>query len=312
MGRLTLNILLSFAQFERDVIGERIRDKFAASRKKGMWMGAFVPLGFDVKDRKLAINDKEAALVRHIFTRFLQLGSMTLLVRELQAQGCLTKRNKPFDKGIVYKLLNNRVYLGEAVHKGTSYPGEHKAIIDRETFDKVQTILATNGPQRAMATRSASPALLKGLIFTADGRALTPHHTKRGSRLYRYYVSTDAIRGRQTLGQSVPLRLPADTVEAAVVGEVRRLLRAPEIVGRTVGAARRELPTITERDVVSALDQFHAVWSALFPAEQARIVRLLVERVTVTANGLAVDLRANGAGAIVAEMLTNAPKEAAE
>jgi site-specific DNA recombinase len=120
MGRLTLNILLSFAQFEREVIGERIRDKFAASRKRGMWMGGFVPLGYDVKDRKLVVNAAEAALVKQIFQRFLTLGSTTLLVRELHAQRQLTKRGKPFDKVLVYKLLNNRVYLGEAVHKGTS------------------------------------------------------------------------------------------------------------------------------------------------------------------------------------------------
>jgi DNA invertase Pin-like site-specific DNA recombinase len=125
MGRLTLNILLSFAQFEREVIGERIRDKFAASRKKGMWMGGFVPLGYDVKDRKLVVNETEAALVRRIFDRFLRLGSVTLLVRELQADRQATKRGKPFDKGLVYKLLNNRVYVGEAIHKGASYAGEH-------------------------------------------------------------------------------------------------------------------------------------------------------------------------------------------
>jgi hypothetical protein len=290
MGRLTLNILLSFAQFEREVIGERIRDKFAASRKKGMWMGGFVPLGYDVKDRKLVLNPAEAGLVRHIFKRFLQLGSVTVLVRELHAEKRLTKRGKPFDKGIVYKLLNNRVYIGEAVHKGTSYPGEHAAIIDRETFENVKTIFATNGHQRTMLTRSANPALLRGLIFTAEGRAMTPRQTRRGSKLYRYYVSTDTIRGRQAGTQESP-RLPADMVESAVVREIRRLLRAPEIVARATTEVRRERPSATERDVVTALDQFHEVWAALFPAEQARIVRLLVERVTVTAEGLAVDLR---------------------
>ncbi len=115
MGRLTLNILLSFAQFEREVIGERIRDKFAASRKRGMWMGGFVPLGYDVKDRKLVVNDAEAALVKQLFARFLILRSATLVVRELHAQGKVTKRSKPFDKVLLYKLLNNRVYVGEAV-----------------------------------------------------------------------------------------------------------------------------------------------------------------------------------------------------
>lgn len=147
-----------------------------------------------------------------------KLLSVTLLVRELQADRQATKRGKPFDKGLVYKLLNNRVYVGEAVHKGTSWAGEHAAIVERETFGRVQTILATNARTRAAATRSASPALLKGLLFTAEERAMTPHHTKRGSRLYRYYVSTDAIRGREPATETTaPLRLPADTVETAVV-----------------------------------------------------------------------------------------------
>jgi DNA invertase Pin-like site-specific DNA recombinase len=310
MGRLTLNILLSFAQFEREVIGERIRDKFAASRKRGMWMGGFVPLGYDVKDRKLIINAAEAAVVRRIFERFLQLGSITLVARELQAEGRLAKRGKPFDKGIVYKLINNRIYVGEAVHKGTGYPGEHEAIIERDAFDEVQAILATNGHSRANATRGDTPALLRGLIFTEAGRAMTPHHTRKGSRLYRYYVSTDAIRGRKQVSTTAPLRLPADVVETAVVREIRRLVRTPEIVAQAVAAARRETLELDERDVVAAVDRFTEVWSALFPAEQARIVRLLVERVAVTADGLAVDLRTDGLGTVVREMLAPKPAEA--
>ena len=136
MGRLTLNILLSFAQFEREVIGERIRDKFAASRKRGMWMGGFVPMGYDVKDRKLVINEDEAATVRMIFERFAALGSASTLARALQAENVCNKRGKRIDKGFIYKLINNRVYLGEAVHKGTSYPGEHDAIITQELWDE--------------------------------------------------------------------------------------------------------------------------------------------------------------------------------
>jgi len=310
MGRLTLNILLSFAQFEREVIGERIRDKFAASRKRGMWMGGHPPIGYDVKDRKLVVNEAEAGLVRSIFERFLCLGSVTLVVRDLQAEGKLTKRGKPFDKGVVYKLLNNSVYAGEAVHKGTSYPGEHEAIVDRDTFVKVQTILATNGRVRAAATRNSAPALPKGLIFTEAGRAMTPAYTKKGSRLYRYYVSTDAIRGRTAAATEAPSRVPADVIETAVVREIRRLVRAPEIVAKALMVARQEAPALGERDVVAALDRFAEVWSVLFPAEQARIMRLLVERVTVTRDGLAVDLRTSGLGSVVDEMLSRRATEA--
>lgn len=265
MGRLTLNILLSFAQFEREVIGERIRDKFAASRKRGMWMGGFVPLGYEVKDRKLIVNVSEAALVRHIFERFIRVGSVTLVVRELQSEGRVSKRGKPFDKGVLYKLLNNRVYVGAAVHKGTSYPGEHDAIIDDDTFEKAQLILATNSHMRGAVTRSVTPALLRGVMFTETGRAMTPAYTKKGSRLYRYYVSTDAIRGRGTTGSVAPLRLPADVVETAVVREIRRLVRAPEIVAQAVAAARRELASIDERDAVAAIDRFGEVLVGTVP-----------------------------------------------
>lgn len=311
MGRLTLNILLSFAQFEREVIGERIRDKFAASRKRGMWMGGHPPIGYDIKDRKLVVNATEAKLVRSIFERFLRQGSVSLVARDMQIEGKLTKRGRPFDKGIVYKLLNNPVYVGEAVHKGTRYPGEHEAIVDLGTFDKVQAIFSTNGRVRAAAIRNGTPALLKGLIFTEAGRAMTPTHTKKGSRLYRYYVSTDAVRGRAAATTDAPSRLPADVVETAVVQEIRRLVRAPEIVAKAVMAVKQEVPTVRERDVVAALNRFAEVWSALLPAEQARIIRLLIERVTVTRDGLAVDLRADGLGSVVSEMLSPRAMESA-
>ena len=232
MGRLTLNILLSFAQFEREVIGERIRDKVAASRKRGMWMGGYVPLGYDVRDRKLVINEAEAATVRMIFERFVTIGSATTLAKALAAEGVLNKRGKLIDKGFLYKLINNRVYLGDAVHKGTAYPGEHEAIIDHDLWDKVHSILQESPRLRAKNTRRQTPALLKGIIFTETGAAMTPTATKKGTRLYRYYASMDLIRNRPTGDDSGPLRLPAGMVEDAVVGEIRRMIRAPECVFR--------------------------------------------------------------------------------
>lgn len=176
MGRLTLNILLSFAQFEREVIGERIRDKFAASRKKGMWMGGYVPMGYAVKDRKLVIAEAEATLVLSIFKRFARLGSGTRLVQQLASENARNRYGKPIDKGALYKLLNNRVYIGDAVHKGTAYPGEHEPIIERALWDKVHSILKESPRKRAATTRAQTPALLKGLIFRSDGVAMTPTH----------------------------------------------------------------------------------------------------------------------------------------
>ncbi len=311
MGRLTLNILLSFAQFEREVIGERIRDKFAASRARGMWMGGIPPLGYDVVDRKLVVNQTEAELVRFVFSRFLRLGSATKLAQELRRAGHTTKSwttqdgkhrpGKPIDKGALYKLLNNRVYLGEAVHKGTSYPGEHTAIIDRATWEKVQAVLAANRVARANGTRAQTPALLRGLIFAPGGHAMTPSHTRKAGRLYRYYVASDAIRQGYA---DCPVRsVPAAEAEEAVVAQVRHLLRTPEIIARTWAAAKRDGDeAIPERDVIKAITELAPLWDQLFPAEQARIVRLLVERVDLAPEGMQVRLRAHGLQTLVEEL----------
>jgi DNA invertase Pin-like site-specific DNA recombinase len=255
MGRLTLNILLSFAQFEREVIGERIRDKVAASRARGMWMGGTPPLGYDVRDRKLVVNEKEAELVRLMFTRFLRVGSATKLAHELRRAGHTTKswttqngkhrRGKPIDKGAIYKILNNRVYLGEAVHKGMPYPGEHEAIIDQGTWDKVHAILAENTVARANGTRAQMPALLRGLIFAPGGHAMTPSHSRKAGKLYRYYVATDAIR--QGYAECRVRSVPAAEVEEAVVAQVRHLLQMPEIVARTWAAGKNEVAEMRGR-----------------------------------------------------------------
>jgi len=300
MGRLTLNILLSFAQFEREVIGERIRDKFAASRKKGMWMGGFVPLGYDVKDRKLVVNQADAKTVRMIFERFTKIGSATTLVRALRAEGVTGKYGKLVDKGYVYKLLNNRTYIGKAVHKGTVYAGEHEAIISQALWDKVHTILADSPRQRAARTRAQTPALLKGLIFGPTGRAMTPTHTRKGGKLYRYYVSTDVLK-RDPNACTVK-RVPAAEIESAVVEQVRSVLRTPEILVRTWRAAQQWLDGLSEADVREALHRLDPLWDELFPAEQARVVQLLVERVDVSPDGADIRMRTEGLTKLVADL----------
>lgn len=317
MGRLTLNILLSFAQFEREVIGERIRDKFAASRKKGMWMGGVPPLGYDVIARKLAVNETEADLVRHIFRRFLQVGSATLLIKELNAAGHRTKswvtqdgnerQGVPFTKNFLYKMLENRVYLGEAVHKGVAHPGEHEAIIDRTTWERVEAVKADNAPRkRAAAARAATPAPLKGLVFCAHcGRTMTPTHTRKKGRLYRYYTCMKAINAGH---DSCTVRsIAAGEIEAAVIGQVRALLRAPEIRAR----AERMAPQIAAADLHAALDRFEAVWDELFPAEQARLLQLLVERVSISPHGADLRLRAEGLASVVADIAAQAGERSA-
>jgi DNA invertase Pin-like site-specific DNA recombinase len=300
MGRLTLNILLSFAQFEREVIGERIRDKFAASRKKGMWMGGFVPLGYDVKDRKLIVNEADAKKVRMIFERFTKIGSATTLVRMLRAEGVTGKYGKLVDKGYIYKLLNNRTYIGLAVHKGTAYPGEHLPIVSQPLWDKVHSILGESPRRRAAKTRTQTPALLKGLIFGPTGRAMTPAHTRRGDKLYRYYVSTDVLKRD---GDACPVRrVPAAEIESAVVEQVRGLLRSPEIIVRTWRAARESLDGLSEANVRDALHRLDPLWDELFPAEQALIVQLLVERVDIGMEGADIRLRTQGLTSLVADL----------
>ena len=251
MGRLTLNILLSFAQFEREVTAERIRDKIRASRQKGMFMGGNVPLGYVVKDRKLGVSEPEATIVRSIFERFVSIGSATVLARELRAEGVRNKRGKLIDKGYLYKLLNNQTYLGLAVHKGTAHPGEHAAIIDQDLWDKVHAILAENIRTRSANTRAQTPALLKGLIFGPTGAAMSPTDTRKDNRLYRYYVSQDVLkRGPDA---SPVGRVPAAEIEAAVIDQLRGIFRQPEIIVGTWRAVCAEQDDITEGEAREAL-----------------------------------------------------------
>jgi DNA invertase Pin-like site-specific DNA recombinase len=300
MGRLTLNILLSFAQFEREVIGERIRDKFLASRKKGMWMGGTVPFGYRVENRKLIVVDSEAATVRMIFERFLAVGSATMLARQLNAEGVASRSGKAIDKGWLYKLLNNRVYIGEAVHKRIAYPGEHQPIIPRDVWDKVHSILTESPRKRAGQSRRQTPALLKGLLFAPNGHAMTPTHTRKQGRLYRYYVTMSVLK----LGPATcPIRrVPAAEIEAAVIDQLRVLLRSPEMIVKTWGAARIDDSDINESKVREALIEFDGLWDELFQAEQARVVQLLIERVDLDVDGISIRLRTEGIGSLVAEL----------
>ncbi len=299
MGRLTLNILLSFAQFEREVIGERVRDKVAASRRKGIWMGGPVPFGYRCADRKLLVVEEEAAIVRMIFERFVRLGSATMLVRELAAEG-VTRRGKPLDKGGLYKMLANQVYIGKAVHKGVAYDGEHEAIIDQALWDKVHTIMAVSPRKRACQTRAQTPALLKGLIFAPGGKAMTPTHTRKKGRLYRYYVTMSLIKEG---ADACPVgRVPAAQVENAVIDQLRSLLRTPEMVARIWKAVRAEGEAMTEKEVIAALGRLDPLWDELFPAEQARIVQFLVERVDVSPEGIGISLRTEGLARLAGEL----------
>src|SRR6202043_4154196 len=218
MGRLTLNVLLSFAQFEREVTGERIRDKIAASKRKGMWMGGVPPLGYRAQDRKLVIVESEAEIVRLIFRRYAELGSVRLLKDELDARSIQSKLRtsasgrisggKPFARGALYLMLQNRIYRGEIVHKEQSHPGEHTPIIDQPLWDAVQAQLASNAAERNSSARHLQPSLLAGLLFDGDGNRMTPSHAVKKGRRYRYYVSGSLIT-RDRTENAAALRIPA-------------------------------------------------------------------------------------------------------
>src|SRR5829696_4978847 len=237
MGRLTLNVLLSFAQFEREVTGERIRDKVAASKRKGMRMGGPVPLGYDVKDKKLVINPEEAERVRTIFRQYLKLKSITKLLEDLRRRKILTKKTPrsggsvcggiSFTKGALAFLLKNRVYVGEIVHKSKHYPGEHPPILDKPLFEAVQHILTSQAQSRQHASVNTQ-SLLTGKIFDDRGNRMTPSSAKKGAVRYRYYVSAVLTQGRKRESGSVA-RVSAPEIEAAVMRVLRELpARVPE------------------------------------------------------------------------------------
>jgi len=264
-----------------------------------MWMGGNVPFGYRVENRKLLVHEPDATTVRSIFEGFARLGSATVVARELRDEGVRAPSGKPFDKGALYHLLNNRTYLGLAVHKGTAYPGEHEAIIDRNLWDRVHAILGENARTRSANTRARTPALLKGLIFGPTGAAMSPTHTRKGNRLYRYYVSQDVVKR----GPACPVgRVPAAEIEAAVIDQLRGVFRQPEIIVGAWRATRVEQDDITEDEAREALLQLDPLWDELFPAEQARIVQLLVERVDVRMNGVEIRLRPNGLSGLAREV----------
>ncbi|MGO9774879.1 MAG: recombinase family protein [Roseiarcus sp.] len=236
MGRLTLNVLLSFAQFEREVTGERIRDKIAASKKKGIWVGGVVPLGYEVKDKKLVVNEDEAKTVRMIFERYLAIGSLPALQRELRAQGIVTRRRTlssgkviggtPLTNGPLAYMLRNRVYVGEINHRDRSYPGEHQPIIGSDLFGQVQAKLDDQLRARRLKNER-SQALLLGKLYDDRGNRMTPSYaTKKGVR-YRYYVSCALVQGRKDEAGSIS-RVAADEIESIVTDAVEAVLPGSE------------------------------------------------------------------------------------
>lgn len=302
MGRLTLNVLLSFAQFEREVTGERIRDKFAASKKRGMWMGGNVPLGYDIKDRKLVVNKKEAETVRTIFGLYAELGAVRKVKAEVDrlklrtkthvSESGVTRGGLPFRIGHLYTILRNRLYRGEISHKGEVYAGDHEAIVDRARWDSVQARLASNAAMRRSGKSSKEPSLLAGLLFDAEGNRMTPSHAVKHGKRYRYYVSNNLIAGASRGGKSEAgegLRIPAQEIEGHVGSAIIGFLRdAQRLVSELCSSDAP--PAIVGAAMRKALS-FAAELKANASTESYEVIRSLVTQVRVGADSIVVTLR---------------------
>jgi site-specific DNA recombinase len=290
MGRLTLNMLLSFAQFEREVTGERIRDKIAASKKKGMWMGGFVPIGYQSKNRTLTIVEDEAETVRMVFRLYLELKNVRLVEEELRRRGVTTKRyvaasgrtvgGQPFSRGHIYKLLSNPLYIGEIAHKGTRYPGQHPAIIDADTWQAVQAQLNENTRGNRTRANAKEPSLLSGLLSDEKGNRLTPTHAVKSGRRYRYYAAANG---------SAAFRISAGEIEPVVTGQVAAFLGRTGEVLDELGAGQLG-PDVLK----AAMARASALATELRSgsgAVQREVVVALVDRVTIGTVSVRIELK---------------------
>ncbi len=294
MGRLTLNVLLSFAQFEREVTGERIRDKIAASKRKGMWMGGTIPLGYDVKERKLIVNSEEAKFVNRLFQLYLDFGCVRKLKRQLDQEGVTTKLRTSgvgnrsggasYSRGALYKILQNRMYLGEIHHREHSYIGEHAAIVAHELWEKVQARLRSSNQGRRDGVGANSLSLLVGLLQNAGGNRFTPSHTLKNGKRYRYYTCQGAIDG----SESKAVRLPAHDVEQLVSGRLQSFLQSNQQVMDELGHTE-DSAALTQRLIAAASKRSVELFSNSSAARNA-FVKKVVRRVVIYADRLEVEV----------------------
>jgi DNA invertase Pin-like site-specific DNA recombinase len=297
MGRLTLNVLLSFAQFEREVTGERIRDKIAASKKKGMWMGGYPPLGYDVKARKLVVNEVEAETVRYIFRRYQEVRSVRLLKEHLDAAGTVSKRRtapdgrphggKPITRGALYLMLQNRIYRGEIVHKDQAYPGEHDPIVDTDLWQGVQATLATNRVDRGAGKGNRHLSLFAGIIYDAQGESMTPSHAAKKGVRYRYYVSKSLVTGNSNATKSGQ-RIPAANIEALVTGRIRAWLADPVAVLNAVQCCGPD--AVAQKTLLDKAARLAARWHDLSAEDLHALLLTFITRVQVHSDRIDVTL----------------------
>ena len=270
MGRLTLNILLSFAQFEREVTGERIRDKIAASKKKGMWMGGKVPLGYLKEDKKLVVHNEDAQKVQMLFDKYLELKSVPKLMHYLKENEIKTKTDKYFSKGQLYHLLSNRVYIGKITHKDKVYDGEHEAIICDDFFEKVQKLLYENKVDKTCGVKSSSNSLLAGLIYDDLGNKMTPSHSNSHGRRYRYYISR-ALKNNEETG-SVS-KIPAGEVEKFVIETTKEFLQD-----------KKQIQKIVSEYKISKQNKLIYIAQDIQDYSEPKLIRAIIHKIMVSKN----------------------------
>ncbi|WP_333023665.1 recombinase family protein [Wolbachia endosymbiont of Pentidionis agamae] len=286
IGRLMMNVVLSFAQYERELTGERIRDKIEASRKKGLWMGSRVPLGYDAKEKKLIINEKEAELVKHIFKSFVEMKSITNVTKRLNKEGYRTKGYKgkegeEFKKATVRGILTNPTYIGFASHKGTLYKGQHEGIIDEELWNRVKENIRT----RNYIESKREPVLLKGLMrcYACDA-SMQSTYAKKKNREYRYYVCGRHLKGRECKGKE-------NTIAA---GEIEQVIMEQIPVILKDGALMEEAFRKADKVIAEILKGITEMWKNIFPVEKQNIVRLLIKVVWFKEDGLKIEISKDG------------------
>lgn len=295
MGRLTLNVLLSFAQFEREVTAERIRDKIAASKKKGIWMGGLAPLGYDARDRKLVVNDVEAKTVRDLYDLYLKLGSIRELKCEADRRGIRTKvrtineqqkGGRPFTRGHLQQLLRNPVYSGYIAHRGQVFEGKHTAIVTQKVWKAVQEMLDGKSPARMSSTTRQSRSLLAGLLFDEAGDRLTPTHANKKGRAYHYYVSSRLVSGAK--GDATGWRLPRADLDRAILDLIDEFLNGDDVSILAIDAA-----TCSPAEIERARDRIHEMASCLkFTRDnQCEILKQLVERIIIAPGSLSITIK---------------------
>jgi len=300
MGRLTLNVLLSFAQFEREVTSERIRDKIAASKQRGMWMGGVVPLGYDVIDKKLVVNDAEAKIVRHIYKRYVNLGTVRKLKEELDAEGYVSKRRdkdqcrdggKPFGRGALYALLKNPLYIGMVAHQGKLFEGQHAAILEKPLWDTAQDLLKENRQYNQSRNFAKDPSLFAGFIYDDNDNLMSPAHTRKGNRRYRYYVSQAVLQYREADAGSV-LRISAKIIEDSVIKRLMQYLQSPKELIEVF--SHLKLSAKNQTKIIKNAKLFVNNWEDLTPSKKIECLRIIIQKIQVGGDGINITLSHDG------------------